>query len=49
VRCIAMPKSGTRFRPPLYVAVAEVMAWVYQLNEFAANAGDPCCRRLRRP
>jgi hypothetical protein len=23
----------------LYAAVAEVMAWVYQMNTFAANAG----------
>lgn len=31
---------GDQIPAALYVAVAEVMAWVYQVNEFAANAGS---------
>jgi flagellar biosynthetic protein FlhB len=30
---------GDQIPAVLYAAVAEVMAWVYQMNEFAANAG----------
>jgi flagellar biosynthetic protein FlhB len=30
---------GDQIPAGLYAAVAEVMAWVYQMNEFAANAG----------
>lgn len=30
---------GDQIPAALYAAVAEVMAWVYQMNEFAANAG----------
>lgn len=30
---------GDQIPAALYSAVAEVMAWVYQMNEFAANAG----------
>jgi flagellar biosynthetic protein FlhB len=31
---------GDQIPAPLYTAVAEVMAWVYQLNQFALAAGD---------
>lgn len=31
---------GDQIPAPLYAAVAEVMAYVYQLNQFAASAGD---------
>jgi flagellar biosynthetic protein FlhB len=31
---------GDQIPAPLYSAVAEVMAWVYQLNAFAKSAGD---------
>ena len=31
---------GEQVPATLYTAVAEVMAWVYQLNAFAARAGD---------
>ena len=31
---------GDQIPAPLYTAVAEVMAWVYQLNQFALSAGE---------
>jgi flagellar biosynthetic protein FlhB len=31
---------GDQIPAALYSAVAEVMAWVYQMNEFAASAGN---------
>lgn len=31
---------GDQIPAPLYAAVAEVMAWVYQLNQFIASAGQ---------
>jgi flagellar biosynthetic protein FlhB len=31
---------GDQIPAPLYTAVAEVMAYVYQLNQFASSAGD---------